>query len=157
MRPLEMNAHAPAIRQSAYTELLSEHDSLLPWYAFAAAIERSLRMLHGVHIPVSLCAIRADRGVPAEALAVVGEALCQFGAAGRLADGSIGLLYLGPHEHDSGGALANFLRKRIESRLHEGGLNALGRRIDIKVARRWTDEIDDSSELVSLLDPARRP
>lgn len=135
----------------------SDSATILPWHAFDAAIERSLKMLHGVHIPVSLFTVRFGellRGDPAEA---IGDALCQFGSAGRLADGRIALLYLGPRSRAGDGdvTLVRHLHSRIEQRLKERGWAALCRNLELAAAHGWTDELDGSTDLVRLLEPGR--
>jgi len=116
--------------------------ALLPWYAFEAVIERSLAMLHGVHIELSLFVIRSDRTIEGGAMAAIAASWCRFGAVGRLPDASIGLFYLGPHERRGGTALADHLRRRVEHHL---------RASDLVIAQGWSDEVDGASDLLNLL------
>ncbi|HLI12291.1 MAG TPA: hypothetical protein VKY65_11890 [Alphaproteobacteria bacterium] len=133
-----------------------ESSNLLPWYAFDAAIERSLRMLRGVHVPVSLFAIHLGGPSRHEATEAIGEALNRFGPVGRLADGGIGLLYLGPRATDESGdeALTNHLHSRVVRRLRESGWTALTRHMEFTAVHGWTDEMASSADLVAEL--ARR-
>lgn len=131
--------------------------SLLPWHAFEAAIERSLRMLRGVHIPVSFLAVHLGAGGRGDAAEAVAEALSQFGPVGWLADGSVGLLYLGPRppEKDGDRVLTGRVFSRVERRLHERGWAALCRDIELAAVHGWTDEIDGPGDLVRALDQHR--
>jgi len=131
--------------------------SLLPWHAFDAAIERSLHMLRGVHIPVSFFAVYLGTGGRGDAAEVVGEALSQFGPVGWLADGSVGLLYLGPRppEKDGDTVLTSRIFNRVERRLQERGWAALCRGLELAAVHGWTDEIDGSADLVQALDQHR--
>lgn len=126
--------------------------NLLPWHAFDTAIERSLRMLRGVHIPVSFFAVQLGTG-GAAAAEVVGEALSQFGPVGWLADGTVGLLYLGPRppEKDGDTVLTSRVFSRVERRLQECGWAALCRGLELAAVHGWTDEIDGSGDLVRAL------
>lgn len=127
--------------------------TLAPWHAFDAAIERSLRMLRGVHVPVSLFAIRITGMQRDEAATVIGEALSQFGPVGRLGDGSIGLLYLGPRSPNPDGdaALANHVFSRVDGRLQERGYGALCRSLELAAVHGWTDQIQGSADLIRAL------
>ncbi|HYB08970.1 MAG TPA: hypothetical protein VEJ16_04815 [Alphaproteobacteria bacterium] len=144
-------------RSPSAAGILIDNDTLLPWHAFDADIERSLRMLRGVHIPVSMFAVglgEVSRGSAAEA---VGDALSRYGSVGRLADGRIGLLYLGPRslEQNGNAVLANQVHKSIERRLHERGWSGLIESLDLAAAHGWTDEIFGSIELIRMLGPSR--
>jgi hypothetical protein len=120
-------------------------EGLLPWYAFESVIDRSLAMLHGVHIPLSLFAVRSDRIVERQARAAIAAAWCRFGTVGRLPDARIGLLYLGPDERGGNSMLATHLRRQIERHLPA---------FDLVAVQCWSDEIDGTSDLLNLLDAA---
>lgn len=117
-------------------------EALLPWYAFESAIDRSLAMLRGVHIPLSLFVIRSHRIIQGETTAAIAAAWCRFGTMGRMPDASIGLLYLGPHERHGDAALLAHLRREIERLMPA---------FDLAVAQCWSDELDGASDLLHLL------
>ena len=147
-----------SLRRSLSTPgILVDSDTLLPWHAFESEIGRSLRMLRGWHIPVSIFAVRLGEVARGAAADAVGEAIGRFGTVGRLADGSIGLLYLGPRSREQGGdaILAGQVQKSIERRLHERGWAALSHRLELVAAHGWTDEIGGSTELVRMLNASR--
>jgi hypothetical protein len=137
----------------AATGRAGDNSTLLPWHAFDSAVEHSLRMLRGVHIPVSFFALRLGAAGASAAAEAVGDALCQLGPVGRLADGSIALLYLGPRKTEPEGdaALSAMVRGRIEARLKESGWPKLATQIEFTVFHGWTDEVGHTSDLVRVL------
>lgn len=137
--PLRVMRRRPAPARAA----LEDGEALLPWYAFEAVIERSLAMLRGVHIPLSLFVIRSQRIIEGETTAAIAASWCRFGTVGRLPDARIGLLYLGPHERPGDAVLAEYLRRRIERYLPA---------FDLAVAQGWSDEIEGADDLLNLLD-----
>lgn len=125
------------------------------WPAFQAEIERSLVRLRGTHLRLSLFQVRL--GTRAHA-GMAMAALSDLGATGRLPDGSLGLLYLGPRPEGIGGEVA--LGQRIERRL----LDALGpvapraasirsqmARPQVAVVHAWSDELTGVGGLIRLL------
>lgn len=148
-----MTLFSNLFKWSGRTAERDDSPALMPWHAFDATIERSLRMLRGVHIPISFFAVRLSQASFAEAVGLIGDALSQFGPVGRLADGSVGLLYLGPRKPGPEGdsALAQHVRGRIESRLREHGWPMLVNQIEFAVAHGWTDEVDSVEDLVRTL------
>jgi hypothetical protein len=148
-----MSLFTTIFRPAARPAIPSDSATLLPWHAFDAAIERSLMMLRGVHIPVSLFAVRLGADGLGEDAEVIGDALSQFGSVGRLADGSIALLYLGPRKAEPDGdlALAWHIRTRIERRLQERGWPLLAGQLELAAVHGWTDEIAGSADLMRSL------
>lgn len=130
-----------------------DSSTLLPWHAFDGAVAHSLRMLRGVHIPVSFFALRLGGAGDSAAAETVGASLCQLGPVGRLADGSIALLYLGPRKPAPEGdaALTAMVRARIEARLKESGWSMLAGQMEFTVFHGWTDEVGHTSDLVRAL------
>jgi len=130
-----------------------EAHHLLPRQAFADTAARSLRLLRGLHVPVTLFAVRLPPGVIAEAEACVSAILQPFGAVGRLPDGRIGLLYLGPHSPGRAGerTLATHLLARIARRLGERGWEAMSRGVELSAAHAWADAIQQPAELLRAL------
>jgi len=130
-----------------------EGRNLLPRQAFAEALARSLRLLHRIHVPITLFAV----GLPAEGLveaeSCVSATLLPFGVVGRLADGRIGLLYLGPHSPGEAGerALATHLLAKIAGRLGEQGWGSLSRKVELSAAHAWTDALEQPAELLHAL------
>ena len=102
---------------------------LLPRHAFAAALAHSLRLLRSIHVPITLFAVQLPVPGPIEADECVSAALLPFGVVGRLPDGRIGLLYLGPHSPGEAGeqALAAHLLAKVVGHLRAQGWEALGR------------------------------
>lgn len=149
-----MSLFSALLRNTSHPGDGSHDANLLPWHAFNAAIDHSLRMLRGLHIPVSLFAVRTAGRPTAEAADVIGEALSQFGSVGRLADSSIGLLYLGPRSPETGGddALANHIFRRVERRLHERGWSGVCGGLELSAVHRWTDHVSGAAELMRALD-----
>lgn len=127
--------------------------ALMCWQAFEVAINHSLRLVHDVHIPVSLFAVRLAERKHRAATEVIGQALAEFGMVGLLSEGSIGLLYLGPHRPGGEGdaALTESVVGRIAQRLQEQGWAALCPSLKVMVAHGWTDEINGSADLVVAL------
>ena len=152
-----MSLFSGLLRSPSAPGILVDSDTLLPWHAFDADIERSLRMLRGVHIPVSMFAVGLGDVARRSAADAIGDALGRYGPVGRLADGRIGLLYLGPRSREQNGdaILANQVQKSIERRLHERGWSALVQSLELAAAHGWSDEIFGSVELIRMLGPSR--
>lgn len=125
------------------------------WPAFASSIERSLRLLHEVHVPVSLFALRLDGGD--KAVDAAAGALVRFGAVGRLPDGSLGLLYLGPRPAGRRGeaALENQIFMTAAHGLGEQGWAAVGETPVLTAVHSWTDQVRDVAALVAASSAAR--
>jgi hypothetical protein len=127
---------------------------LLPRHAFAAALARSLRLLRSIHVPITLFAVALPARGAVEADACVTAALLPFGVVGRLPDGRIGLLYLGPHSPGEAGAeaLAAQLLAKVVRHLRERGWEALSGGVRLAAARAWTDAIARPAELLQALE-----
>ena len=130
---------------------------LLPRQAFAASIAHTLRLLRSIHVPVTLFAVY----LPAPGLGAADEsvsaALLPFGVVGRLPDGRIGLLYLGPHTLGEAGdrALSTHLLDKIERRLRDNGWGSLCPGVKLTAVHAWTDAIAHPSHLLQALDDRR--
>ena len=125
----------------------SEDNVLLSWPAFESSAERNLRILRSIHVPVSAFTIGpvgAIQGPPAE---VIGEALNPMGTVGRLRNGSIGFLFLGPHGRQGDVDLTQFLRERVAGRLKDRGWPVVARSLEIAGAHGWTDGITGLGDL----------
>lgn len=127
---------------------------LLPRHDFEATLARNLRLLRGIHIPMTLFAVRLPARGLIDAEEAVGDALSLLGMVGRLACGRIGLLYLGPHALGAAGdeALTAHVLGKVERRLHDLGWGSLCRNIQFWAIHAWTDAIADASELLRALD-----
>lgn len=149
----DMSLFSTLFRSSAPTRDASDSTTVLPWHAFDAAIERSLRMLRGVHIPISFFAVRLGQATYGDVAGLIADALSQFGPVGRLVDGSIGVLYLGPRkpQPDGNAALAQHVRSRVESQLREHGWPMLAKQIEFAATHGWTDEVNGAKDLVRAL------
>jgi hypothetical protein len=139
-----------------------EARQLLPRHAFDAALAHTLRLLRCIHVPITLFAVQLPARGPMEADECVCTALLPFGVVGRLPDGRIGLLYLGPHSRGEAGecALAERLLAKVVQHLRDQGWEALSREARLMTAHTWTDAIAGPAELLEALDdrhPARKP
>jgi hypothetical protein len=119
-------------------------------------------MLRGVHVPVSLFAVSLGDGGRIEAAEIAAEALSQFGPVGKLIDGRVGLLYLGPRSPNANGdsLLTSHVFSRVEKRLQERGWGGLCRSLELAAVHGWTDEIAGAADLLRSLvrsRDARRP
>jgi len=126
---------------------------LLPRHAFVAALAHSLRLLRSIHVPITLFAVQLPVPGAIEADECVSAALLPFGVVGRLPDGRIGLLYLGPHSPGEAGkqALAEHLRAKILRHLRDRGWEALSRGVKLTMAHAFTDAIAQPAELLQAL------
>ncbi len=146
-----------ATRREDDQAVADEARHLLPRQAFATAVAHSLRLLRSIHVPVTLFAVR----LPAPGLGVADEsvsaALLPFGVVGRLPDGRIGLLYLGPHTLGEAGdrALSRHLLDKIERRLRDHSWDALCPGVKLTAVHTWTDAIAHPSHLLEALDDRR--
>jgi len=131
-----------------------EAGQLLPRHAFAASVAHSLRLLRSIHVPVTLFAVH----LPARGLAAADESvsatLLPFGVVGRLPDGRIGLLYLGPHTLGEAGdrALSTHLLDKIERRLRDHGWGSLCSGLEMTAVHAWTDAIAEPARFLQALD-----
>ena len=141
------------VRSRRETALPAPQSSLLPWHTFYGAVEHTLRMMRGVHVPVSFFALRLGAAGEGGAGEAVGEALGPLGPVGRLADGTIALLYLGPRRPVPEGAedLSVLVRTRIEARLRERGWPMLATQMEFASVHGWTDEVGNTTDLVRAL------
>jgi hypothetical protein len=134
-----------------------EARDILPRHAFEAALANSLRLLRRIHVPLTLFAVRLPAQGLTEAEAVVGDALSPLGVLGRLPDGRIGLLYLGPRAPDAHGedALSRHVLAKIEKRLQDRGWGSLCRGVRLYAAHAWADVVSGPAELIAALDYGR--
>ena len=123
-------------------------DHIASWSAFRSEIERSLGLLCHMRLQVSLFSVRIA-GMPDAAAAAIVESLIRLGSVGRLWDGTIGLLYLGPRAPGSAGdvTLMRHVHDLIEQKLAVQGFAALGGRIEVSATHAWTDTISGVEEL----------
>jgi hypothetical protein len=129
------------------------NSTLLPWHAFDTAVEHTLRMMRGVHVPVSFFALRLGAAGAGAAAEAVGDALGQLGPVGRLADGTLALLYLGPRKPAPEGAddLSALVRRLVEARLRERGWPMLATQMEIASYHGWADDVGHTADLVRAL------
>jgi hypothetical protein len=131
-----------------------EAGHLLPRHAFAASLAHSLRLLRSIHVPLTLFAVQLPAQGIVAADETVSATLLPFGVVGRLPDGRIGLLYLGPHTlGEAGGrALSTHLLDKIERRLRDHGWGALCPGVRLTAVQVWSDAIAHPSHLLQALD-----
>lgn len=134
-----------------------------PW-GFAAALDRSLGLLGGAKVGITLFAVShrgAGAGGEGEGADIaidtfVVAALSPLGVVGRLPDGRIGLGYLGPG--GEGGEAAERLiasvHGRVASRLIEEGRSAEAERLEIAAVHARTDRIRSAARLIAGLPEA---
>ncbi len=132
---------------------------LWPRHAFEASMAYSLRLLRQSHVPLTLFAVELPARGLVEANDAVGEALSPLGVVGRLPDGRIGLLYLGPHSlgADAEQVLARHILDKIEGRLRDQGWGPLCRGLKLTAAHAWSDAIAGPAQLLAKLDERRGP
>ncbi|HLI14103.1 MAG TPA: hypothetical protein VKY65_21120 [Alphaproteobacteria bacterium] len=133
----------------------------MSWPAFENEIERSLRLLQRMRLQVSLFAVRFPATADATTVDAASAALARLGPVGQLADGRIGLLYLGPRAPGPGGdvALMRHVRRLMEQALSERGAGWLGERLEVSASHAWTDEVSSAQEFARELfveQPVRR-
>ncbi len=119
------------------------------WPSFETEIERSLRLLRQLRLPVSLFALPLHDRPGAEAAAA--HALAGLGTVGRLPDGRLGLLYLGPRARGAEGEaqLVKLLYERITRALEEAGRPEAAPAI--AAIHGWTDELWSAGLLLAAL------
>jgi hypothetical protein len=134
----------------------------MPLPRFETAIDRCLELLRGSHTRVTLFAVAPPVTVSSELEAIICAALAPLGSVGRLPDGRIGLLYLGPHGPDEAGSprLRSCVSERIERRLLDRGWgdHRWGRPLPpvrIAAVDGWTDGIGSRRDLIDALPPVR--
>lgn len=127
-------------------------------------IDHLLDALGLANVRLSLIAVSASDMATDTLATVARSALSPFNLVGLLADGSVGILYMGPRptEIDADRMLESDIVERLENALKDAS-DARGRqgaKINLKVraVHRWTDEIGDADDLVRALTriPARR-
>ncbi|MFI4989024.1 MAG: hypothetical protein ACHQF3_16480 [Alphaproteobacteria bacterium] len=111
-------------------------------------------MLRHIHVPVTLFAVHLPARGVVEADDTIGEALSPLGIVGRLPDGRIGLLYLGPHTLGADGdrALCGHILGKIERRLRDQGWGPLCRGLSLTAVHSWGDAIAQPAQLLKGLD-----
>ena len=124
---------------------------------FEIMLGHCLNLLRGSHTRVTLFAVEPPGTVPAEIEAVIGDALAPLGTVGRLPDGRIGLVYLGPHGNGEAGtgALHAYVSERIGRRLMDRVWDRHRPTVKIAAVDRWTDNVRSARELIEALPPLR--
>ncbi len=130
----------------------------MPFSCFETTLGRYLDLLRDSHTRMTLFAIEPPMFVSAEIEAVIGAALAPLGNVGRLPDGRIGLVYLGPHGADESGtqALRAYVSERIDRRLLDRGWGHQIPSVRIAAVDRWTDGVNGARDLIDALPPLRR-
>lgn len=117
---------------------------LLSIRGFETALSRCLRTLEGVHAGVTLFAVgwRGSAPPPPDAENAAVAALGPLGSVGRLPDGRIGLVYLGPGGGESrqSEALKGYMLDRLAARLSEQGRAESAAALRLAAAHGWTDQ-----------------
>jgi hypothetical protein len=129
------------------------NDIITSWSAFRSEVERSLGLLQHIRLQVSLFAVRLGGGCDAATVGAVAGTLARLGSVGWLADGRIGLLYMGPRAtgQASDVGLMQHVRTMIERRLAERGFSVPGDWLELSATHAWTDEISGVDELAGPL------
>jgi len=127
----------------------------MPVPRFQAMLDHCLTLLCGSHARITLFAVELPVSVVDEVEATIGEALAPLGSVGRLPDGRIGLVYLGPSGSDGGAELQAYVSERISRRLLDRGWGRHVSSVRMAVVGRWTDRIRDARDLIDAL-PSRR-
>mgnify|MGYP001552551537 FL=1 len=119
------------------------------WAELQAEVECSLLALRCTHLRVSLFAV--GLGTQSRAGGAVARALAALGPVGRLPDGSLGLLYLGPRPCgiSSEAPLVETVRRRVQAAL--GGAERHGVQPLIAAVHAWSDELAGVGALLQLL------
>lgn len=121
--------------------------ALMSSRGFELAVEHCLELLEGAHVAVTLFAVgwRSSSPPPPLVERVVADALTPLGSVGRLPDGRIALLYLGPR--GDGGrtaagtdALRSYVLNRILHRLTEKGWSVSAAALELTATHVWTDQ-----------------
>lgn len=143
--PLRGNEQTP-MRASSNSRA---NDIITSWSAFRSEVERSIGLLQHIRLQVSLFAVRLGGGCDAATVAAVAGTLARLGSVGWLADGRIGLLYMGPRAtgQASDVGLMQHVRTMIERRLAERGFSVPGDWLELSATHAWTDEISGVDEL----------
>jgi hypothetical protein len=124
-------------------------DLITSWSAFRSEVERSIGLLQHIRLQVSLFAVRLGGGCDGATVGAVAGTLARLGTVGWLADGRIGLLYMGPRATGQAGdvGLMQHVRTMIERRLAERGFSVPGDWLELSATHAWTDEISGIDEL----------
>lgn len=119
------------------------------WPSFEAEIERSLRLLRPIRLPVTLFALKFPADAAADRAAV--DALSGLGAVGRLPDGRLGLFYLGPRTAGESGeaALVKLVYERAARAFAAQGCGAEA--LQVAAAHAWTDALTSAAFFAALL------
>ncbi len=116
-------------------------------------IQQTLRTLGSARLPLSLYSV-SIRGVPSDtAHAAVRQDLELVGRVGRLADGSVGFLYIGPR------AVGERQRRILSDRITRDVRSAMRRwsfgrdtaPVQLRAVHRWSDELSDAEQLIDEL------
>jgi hypothetical protein len=122
---------------------------------FETALARCLDLLDGVHAGLALFAVgwRGSSPPPPAAEQAAVSALAPLGSVGRLADGRIGLIYLGPGGGDRSAAetLRRYVLNRLTDRLTEQGWTGCAEMLDLAAAHGWTDQGTGAARLIAAL------
>lgn len=126
-----------------------------PANEFLGQAERALGLLRGQHaLRLSLFRCVMSQPVQDAVVAALDAGLRAHGLVGRLADGAVAILYVGPRgtATTADQAVERQIVERIRQEL--ACLPGAGSLRDVEVAHRWADEIDDVRDLLDAAMPA---
>ncbi len=115
-----------------------------------ADIDDTLHSLGSARLPLSLYALSVP-GVAPDVLALAAtRALGLVGAVGRLADGSVGFLYIGPHAAKASRqrALSERIAGALRTALAEGSARTTAWPVVLHAVHGWSDEFGGARTLI---------
>ena len=147
--------NAPPYDKTPVPETAAAIPGMMSIRGFESALARCLELLDGVHTGLTLFAVgwRGSSPPPPPAEQAVVSALSPLGSVGRLSDGRIGMVYLGPGGGDGVGTetLRGYVLNRLAGRLTEQGWGACAALLDLSAAHGWTDQGATAARMIAAL------